>query len=573
MNIRTQKLLILAILALVLAACGQAPPTASNTAPTTNPSDPPIQESSAPSTAPTESAASPAPAESAASTPSASAATAATPGEVTEISVSLNPSAPEGASPPADWEGYKVLRDQLGIDLNFTMIPSGPDGITKLSAQAAANDLPDLMQFSDRSQFFKFVDQGLLAPVADLLPQMTERTKLRYSDENLNRLVTVDGTLYGLQEPAQLYKREGLVIRQDWLDKLGLEAPKTLDEFMAVAKAFTEQDPDGNGQNDTFGFGAWLNTNAQNNGLGLQFNPIYGAYELSGTWHFTNPDNFGLSVKDPQYQQATTFIKQLNDAKVIDPDWPTIKQDDFRSRWKQGKYGMFVEDFCALICKANYQDFDANNPSGELRIIPPPTGPNGQSAVGTFAPIGNLYAVSQNALDAGKGPAIAKFLEWANNGEGYYLLGFGKEGVNYKLDDKNNIVTDGIDPTVVYTAKEQQPVLQLKFLAYAGTEQELRARYVIHETSNGRTIDPLDYYKATFNSPYIDATASPLIQPAPNQADIDRYISENLVQFVLGQKPLTDATWQEFIAGLEGLGVSEWEANAKQTLQESGFLK
>ena len=72
-------------------------------------------------------------------------------------------------------------------------------------------------------------------------------------------LVTFDGHQYGLPEPPPLPKREGLVIRKDWLDKLGLEVPTTPEELLAVAKAFTEQDPDGNGKNDTYGLGGFIN--------------------------------------------------------------------------------------------------------------------------------------------------------------------------------------------------------------------------------------------------------------------------------------------------------------------------
>ena len=46
---------------------------------------------------------------------------------------------------------------------------------------------------------------------------------------------------------------EPAFIRKDWLDKLGLEQPKTIDDFYNVLKAFKEQDPDGNGANDTYG--------------------------------------------------------------------------------------------------------------------------------------------------------------------------------------------------------------------------------------------------------------------------------------------------------------------------------
>ena len=40
--------------------------------------------------------------------------------------------------------------------------------------------------------------------------------------------------------------------------------------------------------------------------------------------------------------------RSMVDAKVIDPDWPTLKKEEFRARWKQGKCGMMHENFAAL---------------------------------------------------------------------------------------------------------------------------------------------------------------------------------------------------------------------------------
>ena len=46
-----------------------------------------------------------------------------------------------------------------------------------------------------------------------------------------------------------------LVWRKDWLEKVGIEKiPSTIEEFETAIRAFKEQDPDGNGKNDTFGF-------------------------------------------------------------------------------------------------------------------------------------------------------------------------------------------------------------------------------------------------------------------------------------------------------------------------------
>lgn len=536
------------IACVILAACGQSPPGAGQQTP--------------------------APAQATAPTSGGAAPTSAAPpaGEPVEISFWTGPSNPEGAPPPADWAVYKILREKYKIDLKLTLLPLGAEGETKLNAAAAANQLPDLFGIG-RNQYYQYLDRDLLGQVDELLPLMPERTKSHYSDANRNKLVTADGHMYGLQEPPlpPNPKRTGLAIRQDWLDKLGLKAPTTLDEFLEVAKAFTEKDPDGNGKNDTYGFGAYISAASGSPTLGVQFDFIYGAYGLPGTWDLRDPAAFGANVRNPDYQKATAFIKQLVDAKVIDPDWPTMKIDDFRARWKQGKYGMFFEDFCAMICKTNYKDFDANNPSGKLVYIDPPKGPDGKSAVSAFSAVGGVLAVSKQAIESGKGPAIARFLEWASAGEGYYLLGFGQEGVNYKIDAGGNIVTEGVPAP--HDVKEQQPLLQIKGLVYNGSDQELKARYPAHKTSDGRTIEPLEYVKLSNKMPWIDATAAALIKPATNQADIDRYIRENLVQFALGQKPLDDASWGEFVKGLGDVGFADWEATAKKTLQEAGFIK
>lgn len=501
------------------------------------------------------------------------AVSAANTGPATDVSLWILPLAPEGGPPPADWEGYKIIKDKLNINLKLSLLPVGTDGDTKLNTAAASNSLPDIFQMSSSNNqlFTKWYEQGLLAPVDSLLPMMPERTKLFYSTPTVNKLVSIDGKIYALQAPAQLTTRQGLFIRQDWLDKLGLKAPTNLDEFLAVAKAFTEKDPDGNGKNDTYGFGALSNGSADSGWLWRSFEFIYGAYGLPGVWNYDNPTNFGLNIRDPNYEKATEFIKKLNDAKVIDPDWPTLKTDDFRARWKQGKYGIFVEDFAALAGASNYKPFDDAFPNGQLVPLAPPKGPDGKAFLGSYPNTGIRLGISKKALDAGRGPAIAKFLEWASQGEGYYLLSFGKEGVNYKKDAQGNISLEGV-PTPI-TSPTAIPVLQLRNIASNGNPAELKIRYPSYQTKAGRTQDPLKIYQTLNAMPWRDTTSDLAIKASSNQVDINRYVSENLVQFVLGQKPLNDGTWGDFIKGLNGLGVADWEASAKQTLLQGGFLK
>ncbi|HEY7418737.1 MAG TPA: hypothetical protein VH593_26395 [Ktedonobacteraceae bacterium] len=489
------------------------------------------------------------------------------------VTIWINPAVPEVSAPPSNWSLYTTVHQKLNVNLKVELLPLGNDGITKMSAAAAANALPDFFQVSGTigtSIFFQWVNQGLVAPVDSLLPMMPQRTKDRYSGAELNKLFTINGKLYALAESSGLLnKRAGYFIRKDWLDKLGLQMPKTLDDLMNVVKAFTFQDPDGDGKNDTYGFGALIDPTTYQEGLGNYFAPIYGAFGLPGPWDFSTPGKLSLSVRNPAFLQATEFIRQLVSAKVVDPDWTTLTTDDFRARWKQGKYGVFWEDFAAALGQSNYKPFDTNFPNGELVPLPPPVGPQGHSAVADYSSAHFVWAVSQSALNAGKGPAIAKLLEWLNSGDGYYLASFGQKGVNYNLDSQGNVTTSGV-PTP-FTAAAAQPFIQIRNMSLNNAPSELTVRYPSYKTKNGRTNTPLQDLQEFANMTWEDATKTGAIQPASNQADIDRYIQEGLVQFVTGQKALNSGSWNTFVQGLSGLNVSAWETAAMKNLTDKGL--
>ncbi|MBI4785632.1 MAG: extracellular solute-binding protein [Chloroflexi bacterium] len=359
-------------------------------------------------------------------------------------------------------------------------------------------------------------------------------------------------------------------MRKDWLDKLGLKPPTTLDEMFDIAKAFTEKDPDGNGKNDTYGIGGFIN----GAGLGDRFDFIIGGYDVPGLWDLRNAGAIKLNVRDPNYPKALQFFNKLVTAKVIDPDWPTLKRDDFRARWKQGKFGIMWEDFCALACQSNYTAFDKNFPNGEWLPLPAPKGPEGKSWYRVDTSLSNIFVMSKKAGDAGKGPAIARLLEWMAQPEGYYLIGFGQEGKQYKLDKDGNIVFDGLDPKQVWTAPEAQMYTQLRNnLVFTNTPQELQVRYPSYKLPGGRTVDPFYFLKFDQSQPWVAGAPNQVINPHPKSADFNRFYNENIVQFALGIKPLNDQTWADFLKGLDNLAAKDWEAAAKKDLQDAGFMK
>ena len=105
--------------------------------------------------------------------------------------------------------------------------------------------------------FAQWVDAGLLV---DVSPYMDKYTNMRDYYNGMDPAIlffasSADGAMYRIPGDVAEPCCETLWIRQDWLDNLGLSVPTTLDELDEVLYAFTFDDPDGNGVDDTYGLG------------------------------------------------------------------------------------------------------------------------------------------------------------------------------------------------------------------------------------------------------------------------------------------------------------------------------
>ena len=146
---------------------------------------------------------------------------------------------------------------------------------TKLNVSIASGDLRDFYSV-DNSQVVNVIK-------SDLAIDMTASFD-KYASPDLKAIMDADKTGFdsGKSDGKLLAistQHFGLVsvpnciwIRDDWMKKLNLSAPKTVDDFVKLCEAFTTQDPDGDGKNDTYGLAVSKNlydTPASGTGLGL----------------------------------------------------------------------------------------------------------------------------------------------------------------------------------------------------------------------------------------------------------------------------------------------------------------
>lgn len=167
--------------------------------------------------------------------------------------------------------------NNIFLDILYNVDPS--QEATKLSTAIMSGDYPDIIR-TDAAEYKNYVESGVIADITDVYEQYASEELKEYMNFDGGMSVEalqVDGRIYGLPQISDPYSGCNLMfIRQDWLDNLGLEVPETMDELKEVAHAFTYDDPDGNGQNDTYGL-ALDGVNVLGNSVG-DTDPIFNAF-------------------------------------------------------------------------------------------------------------------------------------------------------------------------------------------------------------------------------------------------------------------------------------------------------
>lgn len=177
-----------------------------------------------------------------------------------------------------------TYRDELGINVVYDWIVKGDDEYSqKINITIATGELPDIMSVT-ATQMVQLAEADLIADISDVYEayaaDFTKETLTQEGDDPF-LAASIDGKMYGLPVTGGSVDSVDLMwIRQDWLDKFGLEIPQTMDELLTVIDKFTNEDPDGDGENNTYGIGVAGSPNVFGGGYGglKGFFNAYGAY-------------------------------------------------------------------------------------------------------------------------------------------------------------------------------------------------------------------------------------------------------------------------------------------------------
>ncbi|MEI3854575.1 MULTISPECIES: extracellular solute-binding protein [unclassified Ensifer] len=331
-------------------------------------------------------------------------------------------------SNPDDVKLMKAYEEALkakGTDIHIQVIDLPSSGYAdKLSAMLLSGDIPDLIYFQGGDA--KMAEQGVLEDWNNWLPKTTYLKEALFP-HNVERLKNYPYLLY-IYPPRMPQP----VIRTDWLEKSGVAAPKTTDDYVTLFKAIKDGDLDGNGKADSYGVTTADNTQE----LDAIFNQAFG---VTGTWLKNDAGEWIHARVSAAEKAKIAFYASLREQGLYDPEFITTKWDVKEDKFYSGRAGVIFGSSAEVIDIYGGKMRQAH-PDVTLSLLSPPKGPAGQGLM---------------ALDVSKesrGLAIAttsehkeevvKLLDFIASPEGQAIERLGFEGEQYTKDGETIKPTD-----------------------------------------------------------------------------------------------------------------------------------
>lgn len=263
-------------------------------------------------------------------------------------------------------------------------------GDTKLATAIMSGNYPDVFGIKVK-EYNKMIQSGAIADITDALEKYATPELMEYlnTDNGLAmQSVAIDGRIYGLPKMGNPYDIvKVMFIREDWLENLKLSAPTTMEELTEVARAFTFDDPDGNGVNDTYGLaldGVEVITDSIGTASGIFEG--FGAYPSNLNFIEKNGKTVWGGMLADEMKAGLTMLQEMYAEGTIAKDFITMDSNSIFEEAGAGRCGIFF----APMWGAMTSSFNAAKLDPNARFISTPV-PDGTGSGESKALFSNSY--------------------------------------------------------------------------------------------------------------------------------------------------------------------------------------
>jgi len=438
-----------------------------------------------------------------------------------------------------DAEVVRMIEKRFQIDLKGFYVE--PDNYQEnLSVKLAGGEMPDVLVIDSPAELAGYVEGGIVGElpielIREKAPNFT-RVADQYDDGTLWSTMLYKGKNYGVANPMD-QQPMAMFWRKDWLDRLGLEIPETLEEYEKVLTAFVEQDPDGNGKDDTAGAAERI------------FGAVFGAFGLrcvtgAGAGSGFTVEEMQLGEDNvpffpyirPEAKEALAVLHRWYEKGIIDRGFVTGENHGgyagLSHLFINGQIGLTSGQSYAYFIYSSDMEAENNlgicmqemvtaNPDAVVVPGPAPVGPEGKSGTEAWGKVGCLTCLTTKALqDPRKIDAFLAMLDAYYADMDYAeLVNFGLEGVHFKNTEHGRVrLMDG-------TELRREGVLQVDFGATIPYAQNLTAE----KTAYAESITGNGYYR--FHAPPAEEFSNVI-------STLDALTERAYFAMITGEKPL-----------------------------------
>ncbi|MGZ9586396.1 extracellular solute-binding protein [Paenibacillus marinisediminis] len=404
----------------------------------------------------------------------------------------------------------KYISEKTGYQVKYEMLPAeNPD--EKLNLLVANKEKIDIMKLN-AAQFYSLATAGALEPIDDLLAAHGNYINQAIKPESWGS-ATIDGKKYGIPETgAGVSIGEELVVRQDWMDELGLQIPTNTDELYNVLKTIKEKKnviPLTGGKESLYG------------DIATTFGVLTDWKEVDG--------KLVHKAELPEMREFLAYMNKLYSEGLLDSEMPINTAAKAIEKLTSGNAAMYKLAWWSSA--STIAALNKNFPDNKVTIIPYLKNKEGKATVGAVANTSWFIAIpkaSKNKEEA------MKFLNAKLEPETFKGIAIGQEGVHHEVkdgkyypilpkfnDDLNNASAfiTGVDETnypIYWQARvRKDPILQSYFENFQKNAEGLVV------------VDPMSL------APPIDAVSK-------NTLKLTKLLEDNMLKFISGSEPISN---------------------------------
>lgn len=280
---------------------------------------------------------------------------------------------------------WDVIREELNVECEVLWDSSSYND--KLLLDITTGNIPDIFAVDDYNTYRQLYLSDMLEDLTDVYEEyasddMKKKYNVYSAANSPFNAVTENGRLMALPANNDGYQEPLLWIRKDWLDLLGLEVPRTVEDIAKVAEAFVTQDPGGNGKGNTVGI-AFNGFSALATDGTLSLLPVANALgAFPQKWLTDENGQVYYGSTSPAMKQTLQTVLDWYDRGILDKDCFTNPWETTLASINEGRAGMWFATWSFALDG----EFIKNNPRAEIIPVAAPLDNEGKFTYVDVAP-------------------------------------------------------------------------------------------------------------------------------------------------------------------------------------------